>query len=171
MNLFTSLSLNLMALVSGHKGVNEVLKPSMFHRVKFTVFLLTLAIAFVQGSATAPVVGHWRGDARLFHAKTRAKTGTIPAELTLGSDWSLSGRIGGAVISATRPKSRTPTRVEYEVIVSGQVHKELDSTFDHLIIIVTLGSGTGLDADFHLKERFDFTSSMYVGHFDVRRAE
>lgn len=123
-----------------------------------------------QASTGAIEAGRWNGDARLFHAKTRARTGAIPAELLVSHDGTLSGQVGGAAIPATRPKRSSATRVEYQVVLEGRVHEALDPALDHLLVIVTRASGGGIDADFHLKRRFGFDPGMLVGHLDLVRA-
>lgn len=139
-------------------------------RRSFVAFVATLhTLCHAQQSLPSEREGLWRGDARLFNVKLRAKTGEIPVLLLFGPDEEVSGRIGSAIIPMTRPKFKTSQRVEYQVVVLGRVHQELDDGLDRLVIIVTINPERVLDADFHLKRRFGFDPAMVVGHFDVER--
>lgn len=133
--------------------------------------LLVLLLPFVPALAQEPfranIVGRWSADARLFDRHIRAGTMPLGAELEFADDLTLTGRIGNAPIPQTRPFSRTATRLEYRVRLSRPVHDHPDLKKDHLLIIVTLSPGPGLDADFHLKSRFGFDPTMRVGHFDA----
>jgi|CXWL01.1.fsa_nt_gi hypothetical protein len=120
-----------------------------------------------QATDTATIVGTWGGDARLFDKALRARTGRVPAKLTFDTQLGLSGSIGGAGIPKTRPRSATPQRLEYAVRLEGQAMPETGIHRSHLVIIITTGAASTLDADFHLKSRFGLDPGMLVGHFDV----
>lgn len=136
--------------------------------------LAALILITMNAEAQVPVgtveAGRWQGDARLFNAKLRAKTGAIATELLFAPDGTVTGKIGDASIPATAPKRKSSGRVEYHLVVTGRIHRELDEATNHLVIIATIRPGAGLDADFHLKKRFGFDPAMLVGHFDVKQA-
>lgn len=142
----------------------------MLRRTAIAALAMLWTIAKAQQSRDTQAMGRWQGDARLLHAKLRARTGEIPTELDFAQDGAVSGRIGDATIPSALPKARTSSRVKYQVVLSGQVHKALNDELNHLIIIVTLKPGAELDADFHLKKRFGIDPDMLVGHFDVKRS-
>ena len=142
----------------------------MLRRSVLAALILITTNASAQAPAGVAEAGRWQGDARLLNAKLRAKTGAIPTELLFAPDGTVSGKIGDASIPATSPKRKSSGRVEYQLVVTGHVHRELDEAMNHLVIIVTLKPGASLDADFHLKTRFGFDTAMLVGHFDVKQA-
>jgi hypothetical protein len=141
----------------------------MLRRTAIAALVSLSPFVNAEPQPTEQVVGRWQGDARLFSARHRAETGELPAELVFEPDGTVSGKIGGATIPTTRPKARTSRRVEYQVVLSGRVHKALNEDLYFLIIILTVKPDAALDADFHLKKRFGLDPAMLVGHFDVRR--
>lgn len=143
----------------------------MRRRTAIAALLSICGTSSAQPAPAAGGAGRWRGDARLFNARLRAKVGEIPAELVFQPDGSLSGTLGEATIPASRPKIRSRERVQYQLVLLGEVHRDLARDLNHLVVLVTPRPETGLDADFHLKTRFGFDPAMLVGHFDVRRIE
>jgi len=98
----------------------------MHRRTALVTCLAATGLAAAQRSPDPSIVGRWQGDARLFHAMTRAKTGEIRAELVVSADASITGSVGQAVIPTTQTKSRSGSRLTYEITLSGTVHEHLD---------------------------------------------
>ena len=160
-----------MASVSRISGSSPAWRTRVNRRNAFAALLALSGFARAQTPSSSGAFGHWRGDARLFHAKTRARTGPIPVDLHLAADGTLSGTVGDALMPRTAPKSRTDSRAEYQLVVSGSIHPVLDPAARHMVVIVTLEGVSGLDADFHIKRRFGFDPGMLAGHFDVSRVD
>lgn len=115
------------------------------------------------------LAGRWIGDARLFDRALRAQAIPLPAELLFEPDLALSGRMGDAHWPRTLPTTAEATRIEYRLRLQGVVHALPALHKPCLVVIVTRGRSSTLDADFHLKSRFGFDPSMRVGHLDVVR--
>lgn len=142
-------------------------------RVLPALFALALFATSVFGeeAAQSRIVGSWTADARLFDKRIRARATPLEAKLSFSEDHALSGRIGDADIPPTRPHSKSPKKLMYRVLLPRPVRDLDELRKDHMIIIVTLGAGVTLDADFHLKSRFGFDPTMRAGHFDAKRVD
>lgn len=142
------------------------------HALIHTLVSLALPAAATQPALQPPPnpIGRWVGDARLFDKALRARATPLPAEIHIDQDLMLNGRIGQALIPTSRPVSATAMRLEYQVLLQGQVKDIAELNQTHLVLIVTRHSDGRLDADFHLKSRFGFDPAMRVGHLDVQRA-
>jgi hypothetical protein len=142
-------------------------------RVLITLILLAQITpgVFAQQSTRAEIAGRWLADARLFDKHLRAHTQPLPADLVIEENYTLHGTVGDATLTRSRPYSRTPAQLVYRIQLDRPVRAIDGLRKDHMVIIVTLGSGPTLDAEFHLKAHFGFDPTMRVGHFDAKRSD
>lgn len=134
---------------------------------------LTLCLALVAFNAYAQIavqpefIGHWKADARLFDKHIRAQANPLPAELVFDQNFTLSGKVGNALVPPTKPISITSSRVEYWITLNKPVRDIAELNKLRMVVIISRGPAATLDADFHLKSRFGFDRSIRVGHFDA----
>lgn len=143
----------------------------MHFRLVLVAVALFASAAFASEPVPSAIIATWLGDARFFDKRIRALTGPLESRLRIAEDLSLSGKLGDATIPSTAPASRSARRLEYRIVLQGQVMQIPELVKTHLVIIVTAKPDALLDVDFHLKSRFGFDPTMLVGHYDVVRRE
>ncbi|WP_374661742.1 hypothetical protein [Inhella sp.] len=116
------------------------------------------------------VVGSWNGQARFYEKKLADQHGPLPTRLHVGSDLTLSGRLGAATLPPTQPVRRRG-RLDYEVSLQGAVLAEGHAAGKRQLVLLITSVGDGrLSGDFHLKTRFGWDPTMHPGALELERA-
>ncbi len=137
-------------------------------------FFLVIILGAMAGKAIAqapdPVLlsGNWSGTARFFNIKIQNEQGSLPVDLLIQPDLSLSGKIGSAIITSGKPIIRHQ-RIDYVATLNGPTRPTNGISKAHLVLLITQLDSQKLTADFHLKNKLQWDSQMVVGVVEATR--
>jgi hypothetical protein len=141
------------------------------------IFLLTLAALFTflapldargEGVDAGTLAGHWTGQGRLLDVELQKKHGPVAIDLSIAPDLTLTGTVGGATIRPAKG-GRNGRRIDFQVLLTGQVRTGPDFEKDHLVLLVTRADDTTASIDFHIKTNFTLDLTMRQGVAELKR--
>lgn len=124
--------------------------------------------AFAQAPTGLP--GHWTGMGRFHNVRFQTQFGSLPFDLRIGPDLTLTGTVGGARIQPSRVVTRKD-RQDFYAELEGEIRPGKAFRKRRLVLLVTHVEGNRLVADFHLKTNFVWDWTMRQGTLEAARKD
>ena len=113
------------------------------------------------------LIGKWTGEGRFLDIAINKEIGTVPLEVEIKNDNTVSGRISDAKLTKT---SIEKPRYGFEIhgVLDSKIKKDKAEKKDHLIILLVapVKDKEGVlvsEANFHLKSNYTLDLNMHVG--------
>ena len=118
-------------------------------------------------SSNTFLIGKWKGIGSFLNIDFNKDFGTVNFDIDINSDYSITGKLGDAVLTKT-----TIEKTNYGFNIKGKLDSKLKENKDfnkkHVIILLVIPKEHNMDvqridANFHIKSNYFFDISMRVG--------
>ena len=141
----------------------------------FVLIILTLVLSCTNQendtrnliSSNKYLMGKWKGIGSFLNIDFNKDFGTVNFDIEINSDYSITGKLGDAVLTKTRIE-----KTNYGFNIKGKLDSKLKENKDfnkkHVIILLVIPKEHNMDvqridANFHIKSNYFFDISMRVG--------
>jgi hypothetical protein len=139
----------------------------------FLIFILLVSCGSQTGnvgySEPNPVfpAGKWIGEGHFLNRELDKNFGSVPFELNIGADHSVTGTAGDAALTRCSIE-KSKYGFELRAILNGKLKQDKALSYDHLIVLLVIPDDStermhAIDAGFHLKRNYFFDPGMRVG--------